>query len=115
VNAKQVLERAAQIKAEAGAIQELWQSLLPELDFTPDLRQCKVWIVMYGFDNAAEALERLPVWLQQFDAKNEKRIADGEEPLRARTENDIIHYASKCMVNLKNGVQPNHAERGNLL
>src|SRR5450755_1681347 len=85
--ARALLERIAQGKEHAYALQQLWISL--ELcECAPDARQFGIWFVRHEFETVASAFEAVAVWLS--------KLRGGEHPESAdqKTHEDKIRYAS---------------------
>lgn len=104
-SAADLLARAKRVKEESAALQEYCHAVLPE-QFNPSLTQCRTWISLYGgLDNAIAGIDRTAIWLSQIEAKNEKRQAEGKQPI-VKGYDEVLKYASAVMRNLRDGIDP---------
>lgn len=67
-----MLDRIAQHKEEADAIQHFWQDMLPEVDI-PGGGQWRVWLKQYGFDTVVAGIEAM---LVKFNLQVQQLAAD---------------------------------------
>lgn len=116
ISAADIIAKAKLLAEEADAVQQYWTTTLP-LEFLPDIRQCQLWLRMYGgLDNVIGGLERTQQWLQQIEQQNAEFEAEGEPTRIIKTRLDVIKYASGVMKNLDRGIDPtDRADRINNL
>lgn len=94
--ARELLDRIAQQKEEAEAIQQFWKDMLPEVGI-PGGGQCRVWLQQYGFDTVVAGIEAMLVKHNRDSAEEPEQ---GREP-RAWDAHDAVRYASACMRNIR--------------
>jgi hypothetical protein len=108
--ASDIIAKAKRLAEEAEAVQQYWTTTLP-LEFLPEIRQCQLWLRMYGgLDNVIGGLERTQQWLQQIEQENAELEAEGKPTQITKTKLDVIKYASGVMKNLDRGIDP--ADKG---
>jgi hypothetical protein len=114
--ASDIISKAKRLAEEAEAVQQYWTTTLP-LEFLPEIRQCQLWLRMYGgLDNVIGGLERTQQWLQQIEQENAEFEAEGKPTGITKTKLDVIKYASGVMKNLDRGIDPtDRADRINNL
>ncbi len=104
--AQELMERLRQQREEAGALAELWGTILPEFE-VPNVRQFLTgWLRPYGFDTVVKGIETAA---QHYHAQQQK-IAELHESGELTPEKqqalewgqtDVVRYASGVMKQTK--------------
>jgi dsDNA-binding SOS-regulon protein len=94
-----------EVEENISALQELWLFMIGKP--VPEADQFKIWLMRYGFEITAAAIEELASWINKHKQELAKIRAEGREPTpeeiveHSKTMLDLVRYASGIMKKMK--------------